>query len=86
MRRPAALAIARRAAAPAALLAVADAALAHPGHGTHTTDGLLASLAHLITQPDHLALLAIAVAAGWAGARAWQRATAASRGPRRSRR
>ncbi|MCU0904585.1 MAG: HupE/UreJ family protein [Tabrizicola sp.] len=39
------------------VLATASPALAHPGD--HTTSGLV----HFLTQPDHLALMALAVGA-----------------------
>jgi hydrogenase/urease accessory protein HupE len=43
---------------------------AHPGehHGT-----LLDGIVHLLTEPDHLAMAAIAVVAGIAGARIYRR-------------
>jgi urease accessory protein len=62
----------RRAAVPAALLLAAGVASAHPGHGAPSFDGLLATLRHLLTEPDHVALLAVVVAAAWAGTRAWR--------------
>jgi len=48
----------------------ATLAYAHPGehHG-----GLLAGLLHLVSEPDHLALLLLAVAVGLSGAVAWRR-------------
>jgi hypothetical protein len=39
-------------------------AQAHPGHGLHD-----ASPTHLLTSPDHLAVLALGGAAAWFGAR-----------------
>lgn len=39
----------------------------------HAGDHGFASLMHLLTEPDHLALLALAVAAGVAGARVLRR-------------
>ena len=52
------------------LLLVATPALAHPGahHGT-----LLDAVAHLLREPDHVALLAAAVVAGVLGARMYRR-------------
>lgn len=44
--------------AAATLAAMAGAASAHPGHGAASAMGLWEGLAHLLTQPDHLALLA----------------------------
>lgn len=52
------------------LAGLAPSALAHPGD--HPPD-LLATLVHLVTQPDHLGLLALAGGAGWLGARALRR-------------
>ena len=48
------------------LATIAPAALAHPGDHH---EGWMATLVHLLTQPDHLALLLLAAGAGWAGAR-----------------
>lgn len=45
-------------------------AYAHPGE--HHAD-FLATIAHLLSEPDHLALALIAVAAGVAGARLYRR-------------
>jgi hydrogenase/urease accessory protein HupE len=45
-------------------LTVALPALAHPGHDDHAEMGLLEGLWHLLTQPDHLAMLLGAVAMG----------------------
>jgi hydrogenase/urease accessory protein HupE len=70
MPTPSRTAAVRRAAAPA-LLAAVSAALAHPGHDTAPTMGFVEGLLHLLTQPDHAAMLVLAVAAGVAGARAW---------------
>ncbi len=45
---------------------LSPAAFAHPGehHGN-----LLHNLFHLLTEPDHLALILLAIIAGWGGAR-----------------
>ncbi|MEW6676750.1 MAG: HupE/UreJ family protein [Pseudomonadota bacterium] len=64
-----------------ALIFHAPQAFAHPGahHG-----GLLDSLAHLLSQPDHLVLMVLAVAGGVLGARLFlRRPGAGSRQPRR---
>ncbi|MBT9541025.1 HupE/UreJ family protein [Thiobacillus sp.] len=49
-------------------------AYAHPGehHG-----GMLDAIAHLLSEPDHLAMALIAVVVGVAGARFFRRRTAA---------
>ena len=47
-------------------MAAASPALAHPGDHH---EGLLVSLAHLLTEPDHLAMAALAAGIGWAAAR-----------------
>jgi hydrogenase/urease accessory protein HupE len=49
-----------RAAAP---LLASGAALAHPGHGSAHALEFFAGLLHLLTEPDHLAMLGVAVAA-----------------------
>jgi hydrogenase/urease accessory protein HupE len=51
-------------AAWAALTSLALPVAAHPGHAEEPVAGLMANLAHLLTEPDHLALLALAVAVG----------------------
>jgi hydrogenase/urease accessory protein HupE len=52
----------RTAAALAATLGAAGTALAHPGHvETPVGGGWLEQIVHLLTEPDHLALLALAV-------------------------
>lgn len=55
-------------------------ALAHPGehHG-----GLLHNLAHLLTEPDHIALMLLAVVVGWGGARLFRRRQARNQQTRR---
>jgi hydrogenase/urease accessory protein HupE len=50
----------------------AVAAQAHPGHDATPTLGFFEGLVHLLTQPDHLAMLAIAVVLGRAATRAWR--------------
>lgn len=49
----------------AALALVASSALAHPGHGTAPQNqmGFVEGLVHLLTQPDHLGMLLVAVGA-----------------------
>ncbi|HWR78511.1 MAG TPA: HupE/UreJ family protein [Thiobacillus sp.] len=56
------------------LLLFSPLALAHPGehHG-----GLLRAIAHLLSEPDHLAMALIAVVIGAAGARFYRRRAAA---------
>jgi hydrogenase/urease accessory protein HupE len=49
--------MARRAALSATLCS-GGAAFAHPGHDTAPTMGWLEGLMHLLTQPDHLCMLA----------------------------
>ena len=51
----------RRLAAPLAALAAAPPARAHPG--VHGADWV-ATIAHLLTEPDHLAWIALAVTVG----------------------
>ncbi len=61
---------------PTALaLAWSGAAWAHPGEHHET---LLATLVHLFSEPDHLAMAAAAVIAGVLGARALRRRAKAS--------
>ncbi|MCA0270970.1 MAG: hypothetical protein LCH69_02775 [Proteobacteria bacterium] len=48
-------------------LVLPGAAWAHPG------DHSLAGIAHLLTEPDHLALIAAAVVAAAMGLRNWRR-------------
>ncbi len=60
----------------AALLILPTAAQAHPGGHSHV-EGIMAALAHLLSQPDHALLLAGAALAGAyiarkAVARMWQ--------------
>jgi hydrogenase/urease accessory protein HupE len=57
------------------LVVLSTPALAHTGehHGN-----LFTTLFHLLSEPDHLALAAIAVGAGVFGFRAWRRARARS--------
>ena len=55
-------------------------AWAHPGE--HHA-GFLHSLAHLLTEPDHLALMLLAGVAGWAGARFLRRRKAVRTQPPR---
>jgi hydrogenase/urease accessory protein HupE len=54
----------RRAALALPGLLVSGAALAHPGHDTAPAMGFWQGLAHLLNQPDHLGMLAAAVAIG----------------------
>jgi len=63
--------LARRA-SPSALLLAAGAALAHPGHDTAPPMSLLDSWVHLLTQPDHLGLLAVVVVLAIAAGRSWR--------------
>jgi hydrogenase/urease accessory protein HupE len=54
-------------------LLCAGVAAAHPSHDASAhAFSLLDGLVHLLTQPDHLLLLAGAAAVGVAGARAWR--------------
>ena len=43
------------------LTLAAGSAAAHPGHGAEPSFGFFEGLVHLLTEPDHLALLALAV-------------------------
>jgi len=52
----------------------APLALAHPGEHP---GGMLNAIAHLLSEPDHLAMALIAVVVGVAGARFFRRRTAA---------
>lgn len=63
----------------------AIAAIAHPGHDATPAFGFFEGLVHMLTEPDHLAMLAIAVVLGVAGGRAWRARRAARRAdaPRR---
>ncbi len=54
----------RRAAPALPSLLAAGTALAHPGHDTAPAMSFMQGLAHLLTQPDHLGMLAAAVAIG----------------------
>ena len=45
---------------------LSDTAFAHPG--SHH-DAWYATILHILSEPDHLALLLAAIIAGWAGAR-----------------
>ncbi|MFO1220663.1 MAG: HupE/UreJ family protein [Burkholderiaceae bacterium] len=65
---------------------MAGAASAHPGHGAGTTLGFVDGLVHLLTEPDHVAMLVLAVVAGVAGAKAWRARRAARRADRPHRR
>lgn len=69
----------RRSAAVLPGLLFGGAAVAHPGHDTAPAMGLFEGLAHLLTQPDHLGLLALAVGAAVISVRAL-RAVRARRG------
>ena len=51
----------------ALLSLIPGAALAHPGDHAH------ASLLHLVTEPDHLAMIALAAAAVWGAWALWVR-------------
>jgi hydrogenase/urease accessory protein HupE len=62
----------------------AMAAMAHPGHDATPTYGFFEGLVHLLTEPDHLAMLAIAVVLGMAGARAWRARRTTGRSTRRN--
>ena len=55
---------ARQAALVLPSLMAAGTALAHPGHDTAPAMSLMQGLAHLLTQPDHLGMLAVAVGIG----------------------
>jgi hydrogenase/urease accessory protein HupE len=48
--------------AASACALVATPIQAHPGHDAHADMSFFAGLVHLLTQPDHLAMLAGAVA------------------------
>ena len=50
-----------RAAAPALAAFAGGTAIAHPGHHAAPAMGFFEGLQHLLTQPDHVALLALAV-------------------------
>lgn len=52
----------RRAAIPLAVALSPIAASAHPGHLDQPVHGFAQAIAHLLTEPDHLALIAAAVA------------------------
>lgn len=52
------------------LAATAGTALAHPGDHAFS---MIGSLAHLLTEPDHLAMMAVAAAAGY-GVWRWRKA------------
>jgi hydrogenase/urease accessory protein HupE len=57
----------------------ASQAFAHPGHADAPAMGVLQALQHLLTQPDHLAVLALgAGVAAWA-LRAWRQQRARTR-------
>ena len=65
----------QRAAAVVAIgISAAGASLAHPGHDTAPPMGWGEGLAHLLSQPDHIAMLVGAVAAGVVAARVWRAA------------
>jgi hydrogenase/urease accessory protein HupE len=61
---------ARRAAAVLPGLLPCTAALAHPGHDSAPAMGFFEALLHLLTQPDHLGMLAVAVGIGVIAVRA----------------
>jgi hydrogenase/urease accessory protein HupE len=70
----------RRVALALPSLLASGAALAHPGHDTAPSLGFLQGLMHLLTQPDHLGMLAAAVVIGVAALRSVRRrATRAGR-------
>lgn len=69
--------------ASAVLAATGASAFAHPGHDTAPAMGFFEGLAHLMTQPDHVAMLGLAVVIGVAARRAWRGRRAASRRERR---
>ena len=54
------------------LLAASGIALAHPGHDTAPAMGFFEGLVHLLTQPDHAAMLGIVVVVALAARRAWR--------------
>jgi hydrogenase/urease accessory protein HupE len=62
----------------------ATAAMAHPGHDATPAYGFFEGLVHLLTEPDHLAMLAVAVVLGLAGARAWRARRTTGRTTRRN--
>jgi hydrogenase/urease accessory protein HupE len=64
---------ARRGVAAVAVTLATWAAQAHPGHDAVPTSGLLDLLRHLLTEPDHLALLGGAALAVVAVRRAMRR-------------
>ena len=64
----------------------AGTAAAHPGHTATPTLGFMDSVVHLLTQPDHVAMLVLAVVVGVAGAKAWRARRAARRSPPQRRR
>ncbi len=68
-----------RSLAPCALLAASGLALAHPGHDTAPAMGFFEGLVHLLTQPDHVAMLGTAVVVALAARRAWRSRRAARR-------
>jgi hydrogenase/urease accessory protein HupE len=63
----------RRAALALPGLLAAGTALAHPGHDTAPAMSVWQGLLHLLTQPDHLGMLAAAVGIGVVALRAWRR-------------
>ena len=67
----------------AVLVAAAAPAHAHPGHDTAPAMGFLEGLVHLATQPDHVAMLGLAVVVTLAARRAWHGRRDASRRERR---
>jgi len=57
----------------------AGAALAHPGHDASPQFGLLDGLLHMLTQPDHLSMLAGAALIGVAAVVAYRTSRSARR-------
>jgi urease accessory protein len=72
-----------RSLAPVALLAASGLALAHPGHDTAPALGFFEGLVHLLTQPDHVAMLGSAIVVALAARRAWRARREAHRRARR---
>lgn len=70
--------LARCVASPALLLAT-GAAAAHPGHDTAPPMSLLDTWVHLLTQPDHLGLLAVVALLTIAAGRSWRSGRASRR-------
>ena len=54
------------------LVAAGASAFAHPGHDTAPAMGFFEGLAHLMTQPDHVAMLGGALVAALVARRVWR--------------